>query len=48
MDNLTKNKASKPLKIKREQLKPSKSLESFLSEKHKNANEFIKKVKLSF
>jgi hypothetical protein len=48
MDNLTKNKTSKSLKTDKEQLKTYKSLETFLSEKHKNANEFIKKVKLSF
>jgi|GEM_PF-6354921 hypothetical protein len=48
MDNVTKNKAPKPLKTAREQVKKHKSLETFLSEKHKKANDFIKKVKLSF
>ncbi len=45
MDSIVKSNKSNVNKMTKQ---PSQSLESVLSSKHKKANEFIKRVKLSF
>jgi hypothetical protein len=48
MENLIKSKTQKPAKAESKGTKEFKSLEAILSAKQKKANDFIKKVKLSF